>query len=51
MTAATARARPMSWSDIPTLVGIERDLFGADAWSATTWWSELAARPRRAGIV
>ena len=51
MTAATARARPMSWSDIPTLVGIERDLFGADAWSATTWWSELAARPRRDYVV
>ena len=51
MTAATAQARPMSWTDIPTLVGLEQDLFGVDAWSATTWWSELAARPRRDYVV
>lgn len=53
MTATTSMtaARPMSWTDIPTLVELEEDLFGADAWSATTWWSELAARPRRDYLV
>ncbi|MCA1781518.1 MAG: ribosomal protein S18-alanine N-acetyltransferase [Intrasporangiaceae bacterium] len=37
----------MSWTDIPDLVDLERELFGADAWSAPTWWAELAVRPRR----
>lgn len=47
MTDETVVARPMSWTDIPTLVDLEHELFGADAWSAPTWWAELAGRPRR----
>lgn len=45
MTAATAR--DMRWTDIPELVAIDRDLFGHEAWSESTWWSELAGRPQR----
>lgn len=43
-----ARLRPMHWRDIPSLVDLESTLFGPDAWSERTWWSELALRPRRA---
>jgi ribosomal-protein-alanine N-acetyltransferase len=34
--------RPMRWWDVETLLPLERDLFGPDAWSAETWWGELA---------
>ena len=50
MTAAgTGRvvARALSWADVPRLVELEDRLFAGDAWSAPTWWAELAARPRR----
>lgn len=40
-------ARELSWADIARLVELERRLFTDDAWSAPTWWAELAARPRR----
>ena len=40
-------ARALSWADIPRLVELEARLFADDAWSAPTWWAELAARPRR----
>lgn len=39
--------REMRWQDIETLARLEVDLFAHDAWSQPTWWSELAARPRR----
>lgn len=39
--------RPMHWTDIPTVARLEAELFAADAWSAQTWWAELAQRPRR----
>jgi ribosomal-protein-alanine N-acetyltransferase len=39
------RLRPLRWWDIPTLTGIEADLFGVDAWSAETFWGELAGIP------
>ncbi|WP_156822448.1 ribosomal protein S18-alanine N-acetyltransferase [Demetria terragena] len=39
--------RPMRWTDIDVLVGLDVELFGADAWSAATWWAELRERPRR----
>lgn len=35
-------ARPMRWWDVEALLMLERNLFGADAWSAETWWAELA---------
>jgi ribosomal-protein-alanine N-acetyltransferase len=34
--------RPMRWWDVERLLPLERGLFGADAWSAETWWGELA---------
>lgn len=40
-----ARVRPMRWWDIARLPAIERALFGADAWSAEQFWSELAGGP------
>lgn len=44
-TRATATLRPMRWWDIEVLPSIERGLFGADAWSAEQFWSELAGVP------
>lgn len=37
--------RPIRWWDIEALVEIEADLFGVDAWSAETFWGELAGIP------
>jgi ribosomal-protein-alanine N-acetyltransferase len=37
--------RPARWWDIPALTEIEADLFGSDAWSAETFWGELAGVP------
>lgn len=39
------RLRPIRWWDIETLTEIEADLFGVDAWSAETFWGELAGIP------
>ncbi|GAB3752038.1 ribosomal protein S18-alanine N-acetyltransferase [Yimella radicis] len=43
--------REMHWSDIPDLTRIDRELFGHEAWSETTWWSELAGRPQRRYLI
>lgn len=43
--------REMRWSDIPELARLDAEIFDTDAWSQETWWSELAARPRREYIV
>ena len=43
--------RPMRWTDIEQLAALERELFPDDAWTAPTWWAELAARPRREYVV
>jgi ribosomal-protein-alanine N-acetyltransferase len=32
----------MRWWDVDELLPIERDLFGASAWTAETFWAELA---------
>ena len=45
MTAASVRE--MRWTDIAELARIDRDLFGHESWSETTWWAELAGRPQR----
>lgn len=37
----------LRWTDIAELVTLEQQLFEQDAWSAATWWNELAARPQR----
>lgn len=50
-TRAGVALRELEWTDIDTLVDLEQALFAHDAWSAQTWWSELAARPRRAYVV
>lgn len=36
------RLRPLRWWDVDRLLPVERDLFGATAWSAEAFWSELA---------
>ena len=38
----TGRLRPLRWWDVQTLVALERELFTGDAWTAETWWAELA---------
>lgn len=45
MSAAVIDA--LHWSDVPALVRLEHQIYGADAWSESAWWSELAGRPRR----
>lgn len=40
--------REMHWTDIAELAAIDAELFGHEAWSEATWWSELAGRPQRA---
>ncbi|MEO7071032.1 MAG: ribosomal protein S18-alanine N-acetyltransferase, partial [Nostocoides sp.] len=44
-------ARPMRWQDIEALVRLEQDLCPADAWAESSWWRELAGRPRRDYVV
>ncbi|MDO5627210.1 MAG: ribosomal protein S18-alanine N-acetyltransferase [Mobilicoccus sp.] len=53
MSTPTAEAtlREMTWRDIPRLADLERELFADDAWSAQSWWAELAERPRREYVV
>jgi ribosomal-protein-alanine N-acetyltransferase len=38
--------RRLRWWDVEALVPLERELFGPGAWSAETFWSELAAPDR-----
>ncbi|MCU1538848.1 MAG: ribosomal-protein-alanine acetyltransferase [Humibacillus sp.] len=55
MTAAVKTAGPhlrdLEWTDLAQLARLETELFADDAWSEATWWSELAARPRRDYVV
>jgi ribosomal-protein-alanine N-acetyltransferase len=59
MTEVQSSARPaghvvlrdLQWTDLGRLTELERELFADDAWSAATWWSELAGRPRRDYVV
>ncbi len=39
---ADVALRPMRWWDVEPVVALERELFGATAWSAEAFWSELA---------
>ncbi|MGV1009175.1 MAG: ribosomal protein S18-alanine N-acetyltransferase [Dermatophilaceae bacterium] len=41
----------MGWTDIEELARLESELFCDTAWSAATWWAELAERPRREYVV
>ncbi len=40
------RLRAVRWWDVEQLAALERELFDPDAWSAETWWAELAAPGR-----
>lgn len=51
MSSEAVRLRPMRWWDVEDLLPIERELFGASAWSAETFWSELAQRATRYYLV
>jgi ribosomal-protein-alanine N-acetyltransferase len=42
----SAVLRPMRWWDVEDVVALERQVFGATAWTAETFWSELAAPGR-----
>jgi ribosomal-protein-alanine N-acetyltransferase len=39
--------RPLRWWELPAAVALEPVLFGAEAWSAETFWSELAQGTHR----
>src|SRR5690242_15103110 len=41
----------MRWWDVETVVPLERELFGREAWSAETFWAELAQAEQRAYVV
>ena len=43
--------RDLEWTDLTHLAALEQVLFADDAWSESTWWSELAGRPRRDYVV
>jgi ribosomal-protein-alanine N-acetyltransferase len=51
VSASTPTVREAHWTDVPSLVALERALFGQDAWAEPTWWAELAGRPRRDYVV
>ncbi len=44
---STVVVRDLRWTDLAEAVRIEADAFDADAWSAETFWSELAGVPSR----
>ena len=48
---ATTRLRDARWTDVEPLAALEAELFPDDAWSARSWWAELAGRPRRDYVV
>jgi ribosomal-protein-alanine N-acetyltransferase len=41
----------MRWWDVEALLPLDRELFGSAAWSAETFWSELARGPDRWYVV
>lgn len=43
--------RPLRWTDLPAVQALEQAAFPDDAWSAGSWWAELATRPRRSYAV
>jgi ribosomal-protein-alanine N-acetyltransferase len=38
----SVRLRAMRWWDVAPALPLEAELFGAEAWTAETWWAELA---------
>lgn len=51
LVAKGFRLRGLAWPDIEAVTLLEQQLFPEDAWSAPTWWAELAGRPRRDYLV
>ena len=43
--------RPLRWWDVERVAGLERELFGATAWSPEIFWSELAHPENRWYVV
>jgi [ribosomal protein S18]-alanine N-acetyltransferase len=43
--------RAMRWWDLPSVMVIEGELFGDEAWSEGMFWSELAERETRSYLV
>lgn len=43
----TGQLRPVRWWDVEALAALELELFDTDAWSAETWWTELAQGQNR----
>jgi ribosomal-protein-alanine N-acetyltransferase len=43
---AGLQVRPLRWWDVEGVAALERELFGGTAWSAETFWSELAQPSR-----
>lgn len=48
---STTVLRDATWRDIATLTRLDAELFENEAWNETTWWEELAARPRREYVI
>jgi [ribosomal protein S18]-alanine N-acetyltransferase len=53
VTAAQAALTiaPMRWWRLPEIMAAEEELFGAEAWSEATYWSELAQPDSRYYVV
>ena len=45
------RLRPLRWWDVEPLLPLEAELFGPEAWSAETWWAELAQGGHRSYLL
>jgi ribosomal-protein-alanine N-acetyltransferase len=43
--------RPLRWWDVEAVQALDAELFGPTAWTAATFWSELAAGPTRWYVV
>ena len=41
----------MRWQDLRRVAELEQELYPDDAWSSSSWWAELALRPRRDYLV
>jgi ribosomal-protein-alanine N-acetyltransferase len=50
-TVGPQALRPLRWWDVEALLPLEQELFGAEAWSAETWWAELAQPAQRRYVV
>lgn len=51
LPGAVTVLRELAWTDIAELARLETELFADDAWSAQSWWAELAGRPCREYVV